>query len=133
MKKESKLDSRQKQPIFHFSKASTREVKTTRSPIQCVPGFVSLGSVKLTIYLHPVPRLRMRGTRCPDLRMSQSSGVKASTEGIFGAGVSVARIATKPDWTFRGSNLRIFLFPETSGVALEPTQPPMGTRVIPRW
>ena len=75
----------------------------------------------------------MRGSRCPGPRLSQSSGVKASTERIFGTGVSVARIGNKAtDWTFRGSNLRIFLFSETSGVALEPTQPPMGTRVL-RW
>ena len=108
MTKESRLDFRQKQRMFHFFKVSTRAVKSTRSPVQCVPGYVSFGGVKLTIYLHPVPRLSMRSSRCQGLCTSQSSVVKASTERIFGAGVSVASIATKPHTGHSG--VRIFEF-----------------------
>jgi hypothetical protein len=50
----------------------------------------------------------MRGSSCPGPRMYQSSGVKASTERILGAGVSVTRRATKPQ--IGNSGVRIFEF-----------------------
>ena len=62
----------------------------------------------MNIYLYPMPRLRMRESRCPGPRMSQSSGVKASTERIFGGGVSINHIATKPQTGYSG--VRIFEF-----------------------
>jgi hypothetical protein len=52
-----------------FTTASRPSLQSTQSPIQWVPGNLSLGQsgrgVKLTIYLHLAPRSRMYGTIPP--------------------------------------------------------------------
>jgi len=59
------FDSRQRQGFFHFATAFRLALGATHPIIQWVPGALSPGEsgpvVKLTTYLHLVPRLTVRG------------------------------------------------------------------------